>query len=110
MTRQGRKALQNHPTPKPVPLVMDIIKDSTQIGERVLDPFLGSGTTLLAAEKTRRYCMGIEIDPLYVDLSIRRWQELTKKDAIHVGSGLTFAAKEQGLKAPKRIRERKHGS
>lgn len=110
MTRQGRKALQNHPTPKPVPLVMDVIKDSTQIGERVLDPFLGSGTTLLAAEKTRRCCMGIEIDPLYVDLSIRRWQELTNKDAIHVSTGITFTSKEQSLKAPKRIRERKHGS
>jgi ParB-like chromosome segregation protein Spo0J len=63
-----------HPTVKPIALVSDAILDSTKRGEIVLDPFLGSGTTLLAAERTGRRCYGIEIDPLYVDTTVERWQ------------------------------------
>jgi DNA modification methylase len=66
-----------HPTVKPIALVADAILDSTRRDEIVLDPFLGSGTTLLAAERTGRRCCGIEIDPLYVDTIIERWQLLT---------------------------------
>ena len=68
----------------------DAIKDCTHQGDIVLDCFLGSGSTLIAAEKTGRRCYGIELEPRYVDVVIRRWQNLTGKSAIHAGSGLTF--------------------
>jgi DNA modification methylase len=83
-----------HPTPKPVALIADAIKDSTARGALVLDPFLGSGTACIAAERTGRVCYGMELDPLYVDTLIRRWQRRTKLDAIHVGSGETFGVRE----------------
>jgi DNA modification methylase len=66
-----------HPTVKPISLVADAILDSTKRDGIVLDPFLGSGTTLLAAERTGRRCCGTEIDPLYVDTIIARWQSMT---------------------------------
>jgi DNA modification methylase len=111
MSREGRKALKGHPTPKPVPLLMDILKDCTKTGDIALDPFLGSGSLILAAEKTKRRCYGIEIDPFYVDLSIRRWQELTGEEAIHAGTGLTFIQEERNSTVPKirKIRERSYG-
>lgn len=64
--------LADHPTPKPVAMVADAILDVTQRGDLVLDPFLGGGATLIAAERTGRACRGIEIDPLYVDTCLRR--------------------------------------
>ncbi|MBR1293693.1 ParB N-terminal domain-containing protein [Bradyrhizobium ottawaense] len=79
-----------HPTVKPVALIADAIKDCTRRGDLVLDPFLGSGTTLLAAERVGRRAYGLEIDPLYVDVAIRRWQDVTKRDAILVATGQTF--------------------
>ncbi|TWB59229.1 site-specific DNA-methyltransferase [Bradyrhizobium sacchari] len=79
-----------HPTVKPVALIADAIKDCTRRGDLVLDPFLGSGTTLLAAEHVGRRAYGLEIDPLYVDVAIRRWQDVTKRDAILVATGQTF--------------------
>lgn len=79
-----------HPTVKPIRLVMDALLDVTRPGDLVLDPFLGSGTTLLAAERTRRRCIGVEIEPRYVDLVIRRWQEMTGGQAIHAKSAATF--------------------
>jgi DNA modification methylase len=72
-----------HPTVKPVSLVADALLDCSARGDRVLDYFLGSGTTLLAAERVGRICFGIEIDPLYVDVAIRRWQRYTGEQAIH---------------------------
>jgi DNA modification methylase len=57
----------------------------------VLDPFLGSGTTLIAAERTGRRCFGIELDPLYVDTIIRRWQAFTGDPAVHAATELRFA-------------------
>jgi hypothetical protein len=66
--------LELHPTVKPVALVADAILDSTCRNDLVLDPFLGSGSTLIAAEKVGRRCRGIELDPAYVDTIIRRWQ------------------------------------
>jgi DNA modification methylase len=83
-----------HPTPKPVALIADAIKDSTARGAVVLDPFLGSGTAVIAAERAGRICNRLELDPLYVDAVIRRWQRRTKRDAIHVGSGESFAVRE----------------
>jgi DNA modification methylase len=89
-----------HPTVKPIRLVMDALLDVTAPGDLVVDPFLGSGTTLLAAERTRRCCIGVEIEPRYVDLTIRRWQEMTGGQAIHAESGASFdnvaAANSQG--------------
>ena len=78
-----------HPTPKPVAMVADAILDVTARRDIVLDPFLGSGSTLIAAERTGRRCRGIEIDPLYVDLIIRRWQRLTGEQALR-GDGAAF--------------------
>jgi DNA modification methylase len=71
-----------HPTPKPVALIADAILDVTARRDIVLDPFLGSGSTLIAAERVGRSCRGIEMDPLYVDLTIRRWQRLTGEKAV----------------------------
>ena len=63
-------------------------------GDIVIDSFLGSGSTLMAAERTGRICRGIEIDPLYVDIAIRRWQRMTGERATHAESGVDFAALE----------------
>lgn len=79
-----------HPTPKPVALIADAIKDCTARGDLVLDPFLGSGTAIIAAERSGRRCYGLELDPLYVDTIIRRWQRHTKLEATHVETGETF--------------------
>lgn len=87
----GRKELlQAHPTVKPVSLISDAIRDVTKRGDVVLDPFLGSGSTLIAAEETGRICRGVEIDALYVDVTIRRWEKLTGRDAVHAVTGATF--------------------
>lgn len=80
-----------HPTVKPVGLVADALLDTTARDEIVLDTFLGSGTTLLAAERTGRRCYGIEIDPIYVDTAIERWQRMSGKEAVH-SQGQTFSA------------------
>jgi DNA modification methylase len=95
MNRQSEEGnlLALHPTVKPVQMVADAILDCSARGDRVLDPFLGSGTTLLAAERVGRSCYGIELDPRYVDVAIRRWQQHTGEDAIHVTSGMTFQAR-----------------
>jgi DNA modification methylase len=79
-----------HPTPKPERLVADALLDCTARGEIVLDAFLGSGTTLIAAERTRRRCHALEIDPLYVDTAIRRWQAYTGEAAYHAATGRSF--------------------
>jgi DNA modification methylase len=60
----------------------------------ILDPFLGSGTAVIAAERTGRVCYGLELDPIYMDAVIRRWQRRTKRDAIHVESGESFGVRE----------------
>lgn len=89
--RSGRMAdLTAHPTAKPTTLVTDAIRDCTRRGDVVLDPFLGSGTTVLAADRIGRRAYGIEIDPLYVDVAVKRWQAATKADAVLEGSGKTF--------------------
>ena len=80
-----------HPTVKPVRLVADAILDCSARGEIVLDPFLGSGTTLVAAERVGRICYGMDIDPLYVDTAIRRWQAYTGENAIHAVTGQIFS-------------------
>lgn len=79
----------SHPTVKPLLLVSDAILDCTRRNDIIFDPFLGSGTTLLAAERTGRRCFGIELDPLYVDTAIERWQRMTKLKALNA-FGETF--------------------
>ncbi len=79
-----------HPTVKPVRLVADAILDCTARGDIVLDGFLGSGTTLIAAERTGRRGFGIEFEPAYVDTIIRRWQKLTGNSARHAENGRSF--------------------
>ena len=79
-----------HPTVKPVAMVANAILDSTARGDIVLDAFLGSGTTLIAAERTGRHCYGLELDPAYADTIIRRWQALTGGSARHAASGRSF--------------------
>ncbi|MBN9545432.1 MAG: ParB N-terminal domain-containing protein [Alphaproteobacteria bacterium] len=88
---KGKRPLEYHPTPKPVLMVADAIQDCTQAGNLVMDPFLGSGTTLLAAERSGRRAYGIELDPLYVDTTIRRWEKMTGQKAKHAKTGQTFA-------------------
>ncbi|MBT7953069.1 MAG: site-specific DNA-methyltransferase [Gammaproteobacteria bacterium] len=88
---EGRdEALAMHPTVKPVAMIADAILDATNRGDIVLDGFLGSGTTLLAAEQTGRTCYGVEIDPRYVDVAVRRWEEATGNTAIHEQSSVAF--------------------
>jgi DNA modification methylase len=83
--------LRMHPTMKPVALVKDAILDCSNHGGIVLDAFLGSGTTLIAAERAGRCCFGMEIDPRYVDVTLRRFQKLTGIEPVHAESGATFA-------------------
>jgi len=93
--RPGRMdELSMHPTVKPVALVADALKDCSRRGEIVLDGFAGSGTTVIAAEKSGRRARAIELEPGYVDVAIRRWQTLTGGSARHADSGRTFSELE----------------
>jgi DNA modification methylase len=89
--RTGRlDDLAVHPTVKPIALVADAMRDCSRRNDIILDPFLGSGTTILAAERVGRRGYGVEKDPLYCDVAIRRWQDFTKQDAILKATGQTF--------------------
>ncbi len=83
--------LAMHPTVKPVALVADAMRDCTTKGDVVLDPFLGSGTSILAAEKIGRRGYGLEFEPRYIDVAIRRWETYTKSEAVLEGDGRTYA-------------------
>lgn len=82
--------LAAHPTCKPVKLVADAILDVTARGDIVVDPFMGSGTTLIAAERVGRAGYGLELDPAYCDIIVRRYQQLTGDNAVHAESGRSF--------------------
>jgi DNA modification methylase len=84
-----------HPTIKPVELIADAILDCTARGEVVLDAFLGSGTTVIAAERTGRTCYGFELDPAYVDTIVRRWQKFTGQNAVLESTRRTFSEIEK---------------
>ena len=86
---EGGDLLAMHPTCKPVALVADAILDVSKRGEIVVDPFIGSGTTIIAAERVGRIAYGIELDPLYVDAAIRRFEKLTGQEVLH-DDGRTF--------------------
>lgn len=89
---KGRsKALQLHPTVKPAALMADLILDSSAEGDVILDPFGGSGTTLIAAERTSRTACLVEIDPRYVDVIVKRFEAATGEIGIHAETGEPFA-------------------
>jgi DNA modification methylase len=85
-----REPSWGHATQKPVECMRRPIVNNSRPGELVYDPFLGSGTSLIAAEMTGRICCGLEISPAYVDVIVRRWQAFTGRSAIHQASGQSF--------------------
>jgi len=85
-----RADLKLHPTVKPVAMIADAIRDSSKRGGLVLDPFLGSGTAVIACEQTGRICAGLELDPGYMDVIVRRWEAFTGNQARHAATGMTF--------------------
>jgi hypothetical protein len=85
-----RKELELHPTPKPVGLLAEAIRDVSNRGDIVLDSFSGSGSTIIAAAKTGRRGRAIELDPHYVDVGVRRWEKWSGGVARHAATGLTF--------------------
>jgi len=85
-----QEELRMHPTVKPVAMIADLIRDCSRRNGLILDLFGGSGTAILGAELTGRHARVVEIDPLYVDLTIRRWQVKTGQQAVHAASGKTF--------------------
>jgi DNA modification methylase len=95
MGRGRGDQLAMHPTVKPTALVADAILDCSRRGDVILDPFAGSGTTILAAHRTGRRAACIEIDLAYVDVALRRWQRATGQEAILAASGRRFAEVEQ---------------
>ncbi len=105
--RAGRMdELRSHPTAKPVSLVADALKDCTRRGDIVLDTFCGSGTTIMAAERVGRYTRALEIEPRFVDVAVRRWQAFSRRDAVHVQSGLSFDETAVGRLRRRRPRSR----
>lgn len=87
---QHKADIKLHPTVKPVEMLRDAILDVTKRGDIVLDSFLGSGSTLIASEKSGRICCGIEFEPLYIDTTIRRFKEVFGIDAIRESDGKTY--------------------
>ena len=107
--------LAMHPTMKPVALVADAMRDCSRRGDIVLDLFMGSGTTIMAAERVGRRAYGLEIDPRYVDVAVRRWQAYTKRDAVLADTGQTFeevcrGSQQDGGRAMNRVGCRKTGA
>ena len=88
-----REQSWGHGTQKPVECMRRPIVNNSRPGQLVYDPFLGSGTSLIAAEMTGRTCIGIEISPAYVDVILRRWEDFTGRTAIHQASGQSFNAR-----------------
>ena len=91
-----------HPTVKPVALIADAMKDCSRRGSIVLDALAGSGSTIMAAEQVGRRAFCIEIDPRYVDVAVRRWHRVTRKDAILEATGQTFDEVLAARKSPPR--------
>jgi len=94
--RPGRmEELIAHPTAKPVAMIRDALMDVTARGEIVLDSFLGAGATLMAAEQIGRFARGMEIDPAYVDVTLRRWRKETGVEPVRVRDGIDLSALEE---------------
>jgi hypothetical protein len=93
------------PCTKPIKFWSWLMERASEIGQAVYDPFLGSGTTIIAAEMTGRSCIAIELSPAYIDVAVKRWQAFTGTEATHATDGRTFAATELARAAkPARIR------
>jgi hypothetical protein len=86
----GQDVETKHSTQKPVECMRRPILNNSSVGDSVYEPFLGSGTTLIAAESTGRVCFGIEIDPIFVDVAIRRWQAFSGQRAMRGRDGVSF--------------------
>jgi DNA modification methylase len=97
-----QKSDTGHSTQKPVECMRQPMVNNSTLGDAVYDPFVGSGTSIIAAEMTGRQCLAIEIDPAYVDVAVTRWQDFTGGTAIHEASGETFADRKAalGIEAP----------
>jgi DNA modification methylase len=85
----------DHPTPKPLEIFERPLQYHTKPGEIALEPFSGSGTQIIAAEKLRRRCFAMELSPAFVDVAVRRWEMATGREAVLDGSGQTFAEREK---------------
>jgi hypothetical protein len=88
--KNRNRDLADHPTVKPIGLVADAIRDVSLHGEIVIDAFSGSGSTILACERTKRHGYAIEIEPKYIDVAIRRWETMTGRKAVLEETGETF--------------------
>jgi DNA modification methylase len=88
---EARDGLQHHPPVKPVAMLEDALLDMTERGDIVIDSFLGSGSTLIACEKTGRRCRGVELDPLYIEVILRRHEAVTGRAAVLEATGETYA-------------------
>ena len=98
--REGRmEDLTAHPTAKPVAMIRDALMDVSARGEIVLDPFLGGGATVMAAEATGRIVRGLELDPLYVDVTLRRWRGATGGEPVRQADGMLFRDLEASVRA-----------
>lgn len=87
---EGEGTPDMHPTVKPVVMIVDACLDCSRPGEVVMDLFGGSGSTLIACEKTSRKGRLMELDPRYADVIVRRWESFTGRKAVHEGTGKTF--------------------
>lgn len=86
----GQDEKTTHGTQKPVECMRRAILNSSKVNDMVYDPFSGSGTTIIAAQSCRRRCLAVELDPVYVDMAVRRWQRYTSQSATLAESGKTF--------------------
>ena len=86
----GQDSKTTHSTQKPVECMRRLMQNNSNPGQAVYDPFLGSGTTLIAAETTGRVCLAMELEPRYVDVAVRRWQAFTGMTACLLGDGRSF--------------------
>jgi DNA modification methylase len=101
--------LASHPTVKNTQMIADAILDVTKRKDIVLDAFLGSGTTIVAAESTGRICYGIEIEPRYVEVCIERFRSVSSEPVIHIESGQTFDELKKSRQGQSKLEVVSHG-
>src|SRR6185437_9337183 len=99
ITSAGQDSETEHATQKPVECMRRPMLNNSNPGQAIYEPFLGSGTTLIAAQSTGRVCLAIELDPRFVDLAIRRWQAFTGEEAVRERDGACFGTVAPGVEA-----------